>query len=320
MEFLAMRKFAFTFVILVTLSLSLSLPLSTVAQNTGSPQTVSDPPEVSSAPLNPVLADGTPVRLRMGRTVSSTDARTGDPVSLEVLDEVRVDDTVIVPKGSAGLAIVTVAEPRKLMGRGGKLDISVDSVKLVNGRKAALRAVKQSSGNGNQSSIVAAMAASNMSTAPLIFLRGKDITIPQGTEFVAYVNGDVPLDLASLQPATLEAKVAATTFANSATELYFSSFPGSAEIQIDGKFVGTTPSDVVVRAGEHKVDVRLSGFKIWRRTVVASGTKQAFKIRLLQDGQNGSTVSNCSGPDCMDIPLGDIAKQKRDIERNVPPE
>jgi hypothetical protein len=206
------------------------------------------------------------------------------------------------------------------MGRGGKLDMSIDSVKLVNGQKAALRAVKQSSGSGNQSSIVAAMAATNTPTAPLIFLHGKDITIPQGTEFMAYVNGDVPLELASFQPETLEAKTAAAKFANSATELYFSSFPDSAEIQIDGKFVGTTPSDVVVRSGEHKIVVRLSGFKAWRRTVVASGDKQAFKIRFQQDGENGSTVSHCSNPVCDDIPLGDIARQKREMERNAGPQ
>jgi hypothetical protein len=31
--------------------------------------------------------------------------------------------------------------------------------------------------------------------APLfLFMKGKDITIPKGTEITAYINGDVPLD------------------------------------------------------------------------------------------------------------------------------
>ncbi len=293
--------------------LALSLGWSAVAQRAVPVQAV---PGTSSPSENAVLADGTPVRLRTIRTVSSEDARTGDLLNLEVLDETKIDDTVVITKGAAGLAIVTAAEPKKLMGRGGKLDISIDSVKLVNGQKVALRAVLHSAGNGNQSSIVSAMS-SNVSSAPLIFVHGKDITIPQGTEFTAYVNGDVPLDLGNLDPASLGAVNAATALAHSATELNISSFPDLAEIQIDGKFIGTTPCDVVVRPGEHNITVRLAGFRIWRRTVMASGDKLAFKIRLEQDGLNGSTVSNCSGPDCSDIPLGDIAKQKKATQRNT---
>jgi hypothetical protein len=293
--------------------LALSVGWSAVAQNADSQPT---DPSISSTSSKSVLPDGMPIRLRTSRTVSSVDARTGDLVNLEVLDEVKVDDTVIVPKGAIGVAIVTAAEPKKLMGRGGKLDISIDSVKLVNGQKAALRAVRQPAGKGNQTSIVSVLAASNLSSAPLIFVRGKDITIPQGTEFIAYVNGDVSLDLASLQPGSLNAKNDAAVFANSATELHISSFPDLAEIQIDGKFIGTTPSNVIVRSGEHRIAVRLAGFKIWHRTVTASGDKLSFKIRLEQDGLNGSTVSNCSGADCSDIPLGDIARQKRATERN----
>ena len=157
--------------------LALSLGWSAVAQ-TASP--LQADPNISSPSSDSVLADGTPVRLRTTRTVSSEDARTGDLLNLEVLDETKIDDTVVIPKGAAGLAIVTAAEPKKLMGRGGKLDIGIDSVKLVNGQKVALRAVLHSAGNGNQSSIVSAMSASNVSSAPLIFVRGKDITIPSG--------------------------------------------------------------------------------------------------------------------------------------------
>ncbi len=284
------------------------------AAQTGGPTQADS--KITAASSNTVLPDGTPIRFRTSRTVSSEDARMGDLLNLEVLDEMKIDDTVIVPKGAVGLAIVTSAEPKKLMGRGGKLDISIDSVKLVNGQKVALRAVLHSAGNANQSSIVSALAASNLSSAPLIFVRGKDITIPQGTEFVAYVNGDVPLELGSLQPASLGVKDAATAFAQSATELKIASFPDLAEVEIDGKFVGTTPCDIVVRPGGHSIEVRLAGFKIWRRSVTAAGDRLSFKIRLEQDGLNGSTVSNCSGPDCSDIPLGDIARQKRASERN----
>jgi hypothetical protein len=37
--------------------------------------------------------------------------------------------------------------------------------------------------------------------APLfLFMKGKDITIPKGTEITAYINGEVPLDQRKFQP------------------------------------------------------------------------------------------------------------------------
>ncbi len=263
-----------------------------------------------------MLADGTPLRLRTSRTVSSADSRTGDVVEMEVLDEVRVNDTLVVPKGAMALAIVTAAEPKKTMGRGGKLDINIDSVKLVDGQKIALRAVKQSSGITNPASIVSAATSTDLTSAPLLFVRGKDVVIPMGSEVTAYINGNVPLAIENFKPAILEAKASAKALANSATELDISSYPSAAEIQIDGKFIGMTPTAVIVRSGPHNVEVRLAGFRSWHQTVTAAGNRQAFNLRLQQDGLNGSTVSNCSGTDCYDLPLGDIAKDKRENERS----
>jgi hypothetical protein len=100
-------------------------------------------PPQSSSTL--VLEDGTPVRLRVGRTVSSEDAHVGDRVDFEVLEEVRVQDLLVIRKGSLALA----AEPKKRMARGGKLGINIDDVKLISGEKVALRAVKDAKGGGH---------------------------------------------------------------------------------------------------------------------------------------------------------------------------
>src|SRR5258708_39160897 len=64
----------------------------------------------NSAILNPVnaLEDGTPVTLRISQTVSSADAHVNDRVEFEVIEEVRVADTLIIPK--SGIAWGTVIE------------------------------------------------------------------------------------------------------------------------------------------------------------------------------------------------------------------
>src|SRR5580704_8746925 len=95
---------------------------------------------VSAAPTGFVLLDGTPVKLRINRTVSSADAHVGDTVDFEVLEEVPVSGTVVVPKGGTAFATVTEAQAKRRMARGGKLDINIDYVRLVDEEKAALRA------------------------------------------------------------------------------------------------------------------------------------------------------------------------------------
>jgi len=49
-----------------------------------------------------VLQNGTPVRLRLlrlGRTVSSSEARVGDSVDLRVIEEVKVVGIPVIPRG-----------------------------------------------------------------------------------------------------------------------------------------------------------------------------------------------------------------------------
>jgi|SRR5580698_6753999 hypothetical protein len=49
------------------------------------------------------------------------------------------------------------------------------------------------------------------------------------------------------------------------------SVPDSADIEVDGSFVGNTPSDVQVTDGEHTVTVKKTGFKDWERKLKVSG-------------------------------------------------
>jgi hypothetical protein len=44
-------------------------------------------------------------------------------------------NTVVIPKGGIAWATVTAAQPKRRMGRGGKLDMVLDSVRLYNGQK-----------------------------------------------------------------------------------------------------------------------------------------------------------------------------------------
>jgi len=156
------------------------------------------PAPMVKEPLAFGLEDATPVRMRINRTVSSSDAQLNDTVDFEVLDDVKIKDVIVVPRGGMAWGTVTEAQPKRRMGRGGKLNINIDNVKLASGEKVALRAIKDVKGGGHQGAITGAIVATSIvffPAAPLFLLvHGKDITIPKGTEITAYINGDVPLD------------------------------------------------------------------------------------------------------------------------------
>jgi hypothetical protein len=49
------------------------------------------------------------------------------------------------------------------------------------------------------------------------------------------------------------------------------SVPDIADIEVDGSFVGNTPSDVQVSEGDHTIAVKKAGFKDWERKMKISG-------------------------------------------------
>jgi PEGA domain len=54
-------------------------------------------------------------------------------------------------------------------------------------------------------------------------------------------------------------------------KLAVTSVPDGADIEVDGSFVGNTPSDVQVTEGEHTVTLKKAGFKDWGRKLKVSG-------------------------------------------------
>jgi len=59
--------------------------------------------------------------------------------------------------------------------------------------------------------------------------------------------------------------------APSVKRISVSSTPPNADIEVDGNFVGNTPSVIEVTPGEHSVVVKKAGYKTWERKLKVTG-------------------------------------------------
>jgi hypothetical protein len=230
------------------------------------------PPATTRPPLAFGLSEDTPVKLKLTRTMSSKDATLNEKVDFEVLEDVKIGDVVVVQHGGMAIATVTEAQHKRRMGRAGKLNINIDYVQLVSGDKVPLRAVKGGSGGNHTGAMTGAIVATSIVFFPaapfFLFMHGKDITIPKGTEVTAYIAADTPLEPAKfttsasiLPPNSIPAEVTTVTINSS---------PLGADILIDNKFVGNTPSSLQLAAGEHTIAIEKAGFKTWQRTMTVA--------------------------------------------------
>jgi hypothetical protein len=251
-------------------------PLLAAQQPQPAPETPTTPQAAPAIPRPPhTLLDGTPVKLRLSETISSADAKVGQEIPLEVVEDISVDQVVVLPKGATAIATVTEADHKKSMGRAGKLNISISYARLKDQEKVALRATKDTKGGGHVGAMTGAMVATAIvffPAAPLfLFIHGKDITIPQGTEITAFVEGDMHLEMSKFVAAPPEVATVPTPVAPAQASLAIDSTPPGADIEIDGAFVGNTPSTVSVAPGSHLIAVKKKGFTAWTKTLNVTG-------------------------------------------------
>jgi hypothetical protein len=228
----------------------------------------------AKAPLPNTLQDGTAVKMRLTENLTSATAKMGQHVSFEVLEEVDLEGVPVIAKGAQALATVTTAETKKSMGRGGKLDVNIDSVRMIDGENAALSATQNAKGGGHTGAMTAGMVGTAIVFFPaaplLLFIHGKDITIPKGTEVTAFVAGDMKLDMAKFAPVPAPGTVVAPVVAAASGLTIEASVP-NCDIEVDGSFVGNTPSTLTLVPGKHDIVVKKAGYKDWSRSMNVAG-------------------------------------------------
>ncbi len=210
------------------------------------------------------IPSGTKVSCRLEQTISSATAEENQQVQLSVNEDVKVGGATVIPQGSTVLGTVVTAQEKRRMGRTGKLDFSIDKVRATDGEYIPLRYTMNKREGGSHAVSTGVMTAGAAvlfwPAAPFFLLRkGKDVNINRGIVLETFTDRDHVLKPVSVTSAPNAGQP------SSAAVSITSNIEGS-DIEVDGKFIGSTPTSRPLSAGEHKIVVK-NGAKVWERRV-----------------------------------------------------
>lgn len=128
------------------------------------------------------ITAGTEIKLRLTRTLSSAEVKTGESVTLAAADDVVINGEVVIKKDSPAWGKITRVTSQRLT-RAGSVEFSIDSVKAVNSAE-----VKLSGGHS-------AKAGRGLVTA-------NELILESGLVLTAKVADDQPISISAMGKAT----------------------------------------------------------------------------------------------------------------------
>jgi hypothetical protein len=150
---------------------------------------VSEPQSSQPVPASVKIPVGVRVELEMAHTIDSMTTRTGDAVSLRVVNPVVVDGMTVIAVGATATARVVKAERNGHFGRAGRIVWELKEVTAIDGTRVPLSASGRAVGDSKGAKVAATMALAVLSPVALVagFKRGENAVVPEGKRFDAFV-------------------------------------------------------------------------------------------------------------------------------------
>lgn len=166
-----------------------------------------------SKPVSVTIPEGTRIAARFADSLDSGQVRVGDPVTMDVIEDLKINGVTAIPRGAAVMGRVTAAKGARKMGRGGKLDISFETVTAWDGTKVPVRGADVAKGKGGYGagSATGAVAAGIFfppAGALLLLKHGHASVIEAGTLVTVQVTADTSVG-AMPEPVAATPKAAA---------------------------------------------------------------------------------------------------------------
>ncbi|MEL7190313.1 MAG: hypothetical protein AAGK17_12225 [Pseudomonadota bacterium] len=165
-----------------------------VEEAAGDAVEVPPPPPIQIAPALPpappeplMLSSGVPIKLVVTDEVNSSTHEAGDIFDLTVLEDVTVNNTVVIPRGTPAKAEITWRTGKGAFGKSGKLEFALRSIDLKQGSIPVSGEFRQE-GEGNTVATGVGVLAVGVFAG---FITGKRARLPQGRELLSQTVGDV---------------------------------------------------------------------------------------------------------------------------------
>jgi len=141
-------------------------------------------PDVASV----LLREGTPVLLQTVERMVSGRVAEGSLVRFRVVrDVIGPHGEVLIAYGDFGQGTVTRSRRRGMFGKAGQLEFTVETGEAIDGTVVPLRAEQALGGQSNKNLVIASTLVLSILS---IFIQGKDVDVPAGTEIATYVDHD----------------------------------------------------------------------------------------------------------------------------------
>ena len=277
---------------------------------------------VCSEPLK--IAEGTPIKLELTQTLTSGKAKEGEAVTYRTRDDILVNGEIVIAKGAKGLGKVTESKRRGMLGKKGKLEFTVESVTAMNGTPVPLRTSIKNSGKSNSGAVI---VSALLLSVFAVFVSGRDVTIKEGTEIIAYVDTDTLIDLKSgTKNAPVVSTVDNTTTPN-ATFTLTSSFTSDkkiiGEIQNGGLesanaevIILIRSNDKVVGAGSCILEQVKPSEKRSFNAPIDGSTNGTADIKINVMSNKSSSPANTSNNDVSDTDNSNTSSEIKTTEGN----
>ena len=131
------------------------------------------------------IPDGEKLRLLLADDISSATAQEGDRITFTVAEDFKVGEEVLIAKGATAIGKISSAKKKGMLGQGGKLTMSLDQVKAVDGQNVRLRATAGREGDDKLGKTV---AVAILAGPFALLVKGKDVVVPKGAEYTAYLD------------------------------------------------------------------------------------------------------------------------------------
>ncbi|MBZ5672827.1 MAG: serine/threonine protein kinase [Acidobacteriia bacterium] len=163
-------------------------PASTTTAS-ATPASVPAPAPASSAASSSIVAvtltDGMPFSITLAEDIPQN-SEEGTQVHFTVARDVRVGDLVVIAKGAAVTGVIGQAARKGAFGiGGGKMTMRLQMADAIDGRKVRVRAQSARSSDGKNERPV------ETNVKP----KNKELVAAAGTEYIAYVDGDVTVSV-----------------------------------------------------------------------------------------------------------------------------